>query len=41
MKKIGDLRLMMKCCSLYYEDNLNQQEIEINWEYQDQQYQEY
>lgn len=27
MKKIGDLRLMMKCCSLYYEDNLNQQEI--------------
>lgn len=27
MKKISDSRLMMKCCSMYYEDNLNQKEI--------------
>lgn len=27
MKKISDVRLMMKCCSMYYEDNLNQKEI--------------
>lgn len=27
MKKVSDLRIMMKCCSMYYEDNLNQREI--------------
>ena len=27
MKKVSDIRTVVKCCSLYYEENLNQKEI--------------